>query len=753
MAIQHLSDEETRTWTRERKDRWWLENVFRGNMPQLTLRAAITGFLVGGILSATNLYIGAKTGWSLGVGVTSVIISFVVFRALMRTGLAKDLTILENNAVQSIATAAGYMTGPLISALMAYMFVTNSVMEWHKLLLWNILASILGVLVAFPMKRRFINDEQQPFPEGRAVGVVLDSLYPDAPEGGTNNMVDGMPVAKAKAEGDGGVDSGLFKAKALGAAAAIGAVLQMLYASSYLAALQIWVLGTARSLENVVRIVPERLDEWYYHLAEKPGSSLWLPNVGGVPLPNLGVVLAFDLSMIGAGGLMGMRIASSVFIGAMLNFLVLAPIMIGAGEIVPRNFDAIRAVDGTYAMADAVFGRAHITNSWCLWWGVSMMVTASMVGLLAKPKVILSAFTGLFAKKKDTEDCLKDIEFPLWVSLVGIPVFSAIIVFVNWIWFDVPLWIGALSIPMIVLLTLIAANATALTATTPTGSLSKITQFTFGTINPTNPGTNLMTAGVTTEVAGNASNLLMDIKPGYMLGAKPRQQAWGHIIGIFSGALASTPLFYLLFLANRAPESDIQTHVTEAGGWAVPGALQWAAVARVIEGMGKDLPEGASSVITGADGIAKLWGVLPVSAAWAMLVAAIVALAFEIGRIATKGRFPLSAVGVGLGAVLPPDSAIMMFTGAAIFGFFEHRYHKAVGSFAWRLWVDSKEAICAGLIAGWALLGIGDGVVGALDFFPSTEAEADARAASTTAEAATPATPAERRAEAALAAR
>ncbi len=753
MAIQHLSDEETRTWTRERKDRWWLENVFRGNMPQLTLRAAITGFLVGGILSATNLYIGAKTGWSLGVGVTSVIISFVVFRALMRTGLAKDLTILENNAVQSIATAAGYMTGPLISALMAYMFVTNSVMEWHKLLLWNILASILGVLVAFPMKRRFINDEQQPFPEGRAVGVVLDSLYPDAPEGGTNKMVDGMTVAKAKAEGEGGVDSGLFKAKALGAAAAIGAVLQMLYASSYLAALQIWVLGTARSLENVVRIVPERLDEWYYHLAEKPGSSLWLPNVGGVPLPNLGVVLAFDLSMIGAGGLMGMRIASSVFIGAMLNFLVLAPIMIGAGEIVPRNFDAIRAVDGTYAMADAVFGRAHITNSWCLWWGVSMMVTASMVGLLAKPKVILSAFTGLFAKKKDTEDCLKDIEFPLWVSLVGIPVFSAIIVFVNWIWFDVPLWIGALSIPMIVLLTLIAANATALTATTPTGSLSKITQFTFGTINPTNPGTNLMTAGVTTEVAGNASNLLMDIKPGYMLGAKPRQQAWGHIIGIFSGALASTPLFYLLFLANRAPESDIQTHVTEAGGWAVPGALQWAAVARVIEGMGKDLPEGASSVITGADGIAKLWGVLPVSAAWAMLVAAIVALAFEIGRIATKGRFPLSAVGVGLGAVLPPDSAIMMFTGAAIFGFFEHRYHKAVGSFAWRLWVDSKEAICAGLIAGWALLGIGDGVVGALDFFPSTEAEADARAASTTAEAATPATPAERRAEAALAAR
>ena len=42
MAIEHLSDEQVRTWTREQKDRWWLENVFRGDMPQLTLRAALT---------------------------------------------------------------------------------------------------------------------------------------------------------------------------------------------------------------------------------------------------------------------------------------------------------------------------------------------------------------------------------------------------------------------------------------------------------------------------------------------------------------------------------------------------------------------------------------------------------------------------------------------------------------------------------------------------------------------------------------
>ena len=103
----------------------------------------------------------------------------------------------------------------------------------------NILASILGVLVAFPMKRRFINDEQQPFPEGRAAAVVLDSLYPHAPRGGTLHMKDNMPQEHAPVETEGGVDMGLFKAKALAWAAGIGATLQLLVAGGYMAMLQI----------------------------------------------------------------------------------------------------------------------------------------------------------------------------------------------------------------------------------------------------------------------------------------------------------------------------------------------------------------------------------------------------------------------------------------------------------------------------------------------------------------------------------
>ena len=195
MALPHLTDDQIRDWTREQKDRWWFQNVFRGDMPQLTLRAAATGFLLGGVLSATNLYVAAKTGWTLGVGLTSVILAFAMFRVLSRLG-ARDMTILENNCTQSIATAAGYMTMPLTSGIAAYMWATNEVLPWWQIMCFNVVLSSMGVLVAFPMKRRFINDEQHPFPEGRACGVVLDALYESA-----------------------GAAAGMYKARVLAAAA------------------------------------------------------------------------------------------------------------------------------------------------------------------------------------------------------------------------------------------------------------------------------------------------------------------------------------------------------------------------------------------------------------------------------------------------------------------------------------------------------------------------------------------------------
>jgi len=134
MALIQYDEKQVRTWTRAQKDGWWLAKVFRGDMPQLTLRSAATGLLPGGVLAATGLYISAKTGITIGVGLTSAILAFALFRIMHGAGIAADFTILENNFTQSIATAAGYVVAPLTSSLAAYVLVTGRIIpRWQMI--------------------------------------------------------------------------------------------------------------------------------------------------------------------------------------------------------------------------------------------------------------------------------------------------------------------------------------------------------------------------------------------------------------------------------------------------------------------------------------------------------------------------------------------------------------------------------------------------------------------------------------------
>jgi uncharacterized oligopeptide transporter (OPT) family protein len=91
-----------------------------------------------------------------------------------------------------------------------------------------------------------------------------------------------------------------------------------------------------------------------------------------------------------------------------------------------------------------------------------------------------------------------------------------------------------------------------------------------------------------------------------------------------------------------------------------------------------------------------------------MGIAGFAALVMEVLRIRTHNRFPLSPLAIGLGVVVPPDSSLMMFVGAALFWVAGRRYGASPESRGYRLWVDSQEPVCAGLIAGAALVGIGD---------------------------------------------
>jgi uncharacterized oligopeptide transporter (OPT) family protein len=712
VAVHELTDEQIQKWSLEEKDTWWLKNVYRGSMPQLTIRSALTGMILGSLLSLTNLYVGAKTGWTLGVGITSVILAFAMFKVMAKLHLAQEFSILENNAMQSIATAAGYMTSPLISSLAAYMAVTNHVIPLWQTMTWMAALAILGVLFAFPFKRRFINDEQQPFPEGRAAGIVMDSLH------------------------HGAATAGLLKAKLLVIFGGIAAVVKLLQSEA--------IMGLIRFRGRHLPAIPEFYDDWFYKLVG------WQPKILGTPLQSLTLRPELDLPMVGAGGLMGIRTGVSILLGAFINYAFLAPFMIERGDIV--------------ASASGTIGFRQITF-WSLWCGVAMMTVASLLTFFAKPQMLVSAFRNLFGKRPAATDypqelppfssqppplitaqstgapeegittqpgsapvdqritdvppgpetarteapgtadersaepprpevwaadAMKHIELPLSVSLVGIPLLGVFVVLMAHAFFGVPWWLSTIAVFLVFFFCLIAINSTGLTSITPIGAMGKLTQLTFGILAPGNREVNLMTAGITGEVASHSANLLQDIKPGYMLGAKPRQQALGHVLGVLAGAVLSVPVFYLVFL-KLSPEETFAPALSapyedriNADQYPMPAATIWKAVADV-------LTQGVHHI--------------KYSAQIAALVGIIMGIVLELLRLRTKNRFPLSPVGIGLGFVIPFHTCLSMFLGAFIFWLFEKGAPDKESKVN-QVVVQNQEPICAGLIAGGALMGI-----------------------------------------------
>lgn len=611
--IKELSEEQVRTMTLEEKDQWWLKNVYKGDMPQLTIRSALTGMILGGILSLTNLYIGIKTGWTLGVGISSVILSYAFFKMLQKLKLGSEMTILENNAMQSIATSAGYMTAPMMASIPAYMMVTGQVIPMWQCFWWIVVLSLLGVLFAFPLKRRFINDEQMPFPEGYAAGVVLDSLHAD--------------------EGN----QGMFKAKLMMAGAGASALLEILRADTLLEKFKVKFLA-----------IPHYWDNFIYKFAT--------PAIMGTPLKDLTIQFDTSIVMMGTGGLMNMKTAMSILLGAFLNYFILAPYMISEGIITDATFKSI--------------------TMWSLWAGAAVMTTSSLYSFFSKPQIILQSFQKMFSKKEAKNDALEKIELPMWIFAVGIPVVGALTVYIGHVWFGIHYWLGIIAIPLVFVFTLIAVTSTGLTAITPGGALGKLTQITYGALAPGNVTTNLMTAGITSEVSLNASNLLMDIKPSYMLGGKPRLQALGHILGIFAGGLVAVPVFYSIF------HGDISLFTTDA--LPLPSALVWKGVSEV-------LTKGLSN--------------LHITAQWAAGIFAVLGIVIEILNKKMNGRFPISGVGLGLGFVLRFTDAWSMALGTLIFWIAKKVCTNKEGV-GYRAFVDNQETLAAGVIAGGSIIGI-----------------------------------------------
>ncbi len=602
-------------------DRYWLAHVYLPESAQaLTLRALLAGCAIGGVMSFSNLYIGLKTGWGLGASITSAIIAYALFSSLERalgSGRMRRFTFLENNTVQTAASAAAYMTSAgLVAAIPALYMVSKEaiakdpkavpplylvnetghvVFDVPTAIPWLIAICLVGVVAAIPVKRKLINDERLRFPSGVACAATLRSLHAEGGDGA--RQARGLFIGAAIAA--------LIKAikdigPMLGGVKAPGAMTKGLAAAWPTLGDQVAIFG--------------------------PGLAKWK------------VALGTDLWTLGAGAIMGMRVTLSMMLFAFFAHIVAPPLLLDAGYITCAKLPA-----------GAVCSPEHLQygdfTSWTLWPGVALMVAHSLVGLaLQLPKMLGGLTRTLGGKAAGAEEGvqavpgLAAVEVPRAWFWGGLLVAGGAAIAMQKSLFGIEPIYGALSVALALGLAFVAARSVAETDINPIGAMGKVTQLVFGGVLPGAIVPNLMTASVTGGAASQTGDLLTDLKTGHLLGANPRVQVLAQIAGVFIGAVFAAIAYSVL-----VDPAELGTPE-----WPAPAAVVWAKVAELLS---KGLDHMASDKLT--------------AIGWASLAGSVVAVVEFVAPPSVRKWLP--SIGGGAVAVLVPFVySFNMFLGALV---------------------------------------------------------------------------------------
>ncbi len=538
--------------TAEEKDRHWYQHVYAGDtQPQLTWRAVIMGSLLGFVMAWSNLYTTLKIGWAFGVAITACVLSYVVWNFLRFVSGQRlsQMSLLENNCMQSTASAAGYSTGGTVGSALAALYL----IEGGHRPLWVVvsfvfLTAALGVLLAIPMKRQMINHEQLPFPSGIAAAETLRSLYSHGA-------------------------AAVRKAWTLVGGMAVGGIFGLLKAPG--------IVIAALKEGHPLRQIAEKFHHVFAMPEEVPLRGPLLAGAAGKA--TLGG-LAFEPTVLtlGAGMIMGLRVSLSMLLGSVLLYFVIAPMMVAADV-------AHTGQDGWHAAMWKPGAEVVLPFRWGVWGGTAVMVMSSLAALALQWKTVARSFR-IFSKKKTAEDAIDremaKIEVPnRWLIFGLIPVTIGLMIVLGRA-FEISAPLALLAVALAFVLSLVACRATGETDTTPIGAMGKVTQLLYAGLSPANTTVNLMSAGTTSAAAASSADLLTDLKSGYLLGANPKRQFLAQFIGIFAGTAAVVIGWYAIVRDRESLEK-----------FSLPAAQAWKAMADLLKTGPSNLNYGALPAI------------------------------------------------------------------------------------------------------------------------------------------------------------
>ncbi|WP_046785671.1 OPT/YSL family transporter, partial [Pseudomonas putida] len=137
---------------------------------ELSLRAVLTGAMLGILLTPSNVYAGLKIGWSFNMSIIALLIGFALWQGIAGRKKERPVwTLHESNINQTVASAAAsIISGGLVAPIPAYTLLTGHQLDPLPMMAWVFSVSFLGIWIAWYLRPALLNDHDLKFPEGMA---------------------------------------------------------------------------------------------------------------------------------------------------------------------------------------------------------------------------------------------------------------------------------------------------------------------------------------------------------------------------------------------------------------------------------------------------------------------------------------------------------------------------------------------------------------------------------------------------------
>lgn len=502
--------------------------------PEFTVTSVIMGLILAIVFGAANAYLGLRVGMTVSASIPAAVISMGVIRVIMR----KD-SILESNMVQTIGSAGESLAaGAIFTMPVLFLWAKDGVSDTPSLITITLIAlcgGVLGVLFMVPLRNALIVKEHGvlPYPEGTACAEVL----------------------LAGEEG--------------------GASAKKVFVGMGIAALVKFVVDGLKMIPGVVTL---KLDSLKTEFSAEVYPAL-----------------------LSVGYICGPKIASYMFAGGIIGWFVLIPmIVIFGGETI------LYPGDVSIAEIYAQDGASAIWSNYIKYIGAGAVAAGGIISLIKTFPLIITTFKDSIkgmkggSKKSDLRT-----EKNLDMRIIGVGVLAIIII----IWLLPQIPVSLLGATMIVLFGFFFATVSSRmvglvgSSNNPVSGMA-IATLLFATFILKVTGDNgihgmlgaISIGSIICIIAAMAGDTSQDLKTGYILGATPKKQQIGELIGVIVSAVTIGGVLMLLDSAwgfgtteLSAPQATLMRMITEG---VMNGNLPWglvfigAFIAVVIEILG-----------------------------------------------------------------------------------------------------------------------------------------------------------------------